>query len=258
MSKEYIIPKLTVVGTGPGDADLITVKGIHALSEADVVLYDEHVNTELLKYAPYASKKVFIGNRKGHQAYTQEQINVLVTDYAFTHGHVVRLKGGDAFEFENGIEEIEHARLFNIDTAFVPGLSGFISIAGLQQIPVFHRGISSGLWVLNAIHSEGKLQQDIHLAAKSSGTVIILSGLSRLLEIVGIYQSYEKGYVPVAVIQNGSLPSENIAYGSIDTIVDAVQHEGFTSSAIIIIGEVVRKNPQAAYQLALENLLFNQ
>lgn len=258
MSKQYIIPKLTVVGAGPGDEELITVKGIKALGEADVVLYDALVNPELLKYAPYNSRKVFVGKRKGHHEYTQEQINTLISDYAFTHGHVLRLKGGDPFVFGRGLEEIEYAQSLNIETGVVPGISSAIGVAGLKQIPVTHRGISESFWVMTGRNSEGKLPDDIHLAAKSSATVVILMGLSRLREIIGIYQSYEKGYLPVAVIQNGTLPSENIAFGTIDTIIETVQQEGISTPAVIIIGEVVRKNPQAAYQLALENQLFNQ
>src|SRR4051812_31587467 len=105
MSHSTIQPKITLVGAGPGDADLITIKGINALGEADVVLFDALVNPEILKYAPYNSKKVYVGKRDGQHTYSQEQINTLLVDYAFTHGNVVRLKGGDPFVFGRGAEE---------------------------------------------------------------------------------------------------------------------------------------------------------
>src|SRR5258708_1220451 len=100
--KTQLYPKLTVVGAGPGDVDLITIKAINSLSEADVVLYDALVNKELLKYAPLNALKIYVGKRKSKHAYTQEQINTLIVDLAFTHGHVVRLKGGDPFVFGRG------------------------------------------------------------------------------------------------------------------------------------------------------------
>lgn len=257
MSTQTIIPKITLVGAGPGDPELITVKAINALGEADVVLYDALVNTELLKYAPHRSKKIFVGKRDGKHSFTQEQINTLLVDYALTHGNVVRLKGGDPFVFGRGSEELEYAETFNIDTEIIPGISSSTGVPALQRIPVTHRGVSESFWVITGRNSEGKVPEDLKLAAQSGATVVILMGLRKLPEIVSIYQSYNRGNLPVAVIQDGSLPTENIAIGSVDTIVEAVEQEGIGAPAIIVIGEVVRKNPQAAYLLSLENHLLN-
>jgi len=257
MSYSTIQPKITLVGAGPGDADLITVKGINALGEADVVLYDALVNPEILKYAPYNSKKIYVGKRDGQHSFTQDQINTLLVDYAFTHGHVVRLKGGDPFVFGRGAEELEFAESFNIETDLVPGISSSIGVPALQRIPVTHRGTSESFWVITGKNSEGKVPDDVKLAAQSGATVVILMGLGKLKEIVSIYQSYNRNHTPVAVIQNGSLPTENMSIGSIDTIVEAVEQEGIAAPAIIVIGEVVKKNPQAAYVLSLENHLLN-
>jgi uroporphyrin-III C-methyltransferase len=257
MSTQTIYPKITLVGAGPGDPELITIKGINALSEADVVLYDALVNPELLKYVPLKSKKIYVGKREGQHSFTQEQINTLLVDYAFTHGHVVRLKGGDPFVFGRGAEELDYAETFNIETELVPGISSSIGVPALQRIPVTHRGTAESFWVITGRNSEGKVPEDVKLAAQSGATVVILMGLGKLKEIVSIYQSYNRNNTPVAVIQNGSLPTENIALGSIDTIVEAVEQEKIGAPAIIVIGEVVRKNPQAAYQLELENHLLN-
>lgn len=257
MSSQTIQPKLTLVGAGPGDPDLITVKGINALGTADVVLYDALVNPEIFKYVPHTAKKVFVGKRSGEHSYSQEQINTLLVDYAFTHGHVVRLKGGDPFVFGRGLEELEYAESFNIPTEIVPGISSSIGVPALQGIPVTHRGISESFWVLTGRNSEGKVPRDIHFAAQSGATVVILMGLRKLEEIAAIYQSYGRGNLPVAVIQDGSLPTENIAIGSIDTIAAAVQQENIQAPAVIVIGEVVRKSPVAAYLLSLENHLLN-
>ncbi|MBI3511816.1 MAG: uroporphyrinogen-III C-methyltransferase [Bacteroidetes bacterium] len=265
MSYENRQPKITLVGAGPGDAELITLKGINALGDADVVLYDALVNEELLKYAPMNSKKVFVGKRDGQHSYTQEQINTLLVDYAYTHGHVVRLKGGDPFVFGRGIEEIEFAESFNIPVGWIPGISSSIGVPASQGIPVTHRGISESFWVITGRNSEtrpdgtvgqGKVPEDVKLAAKSEATVVILMGLKKLPEIIKIYQSFGRGNLPVAVIQDGTLPSEKIAIGSIDTIVHAVEAENIGAPAVIVIGEVVRKNPQAAYLLSLEDHLL--
>lgn len=257
MSSQTIQPKLTLVGAGPGDPDLITVKGINALGTADVVLYDALVNPEIFKYVPHTAKKVFVGKRSGEHSYSQEQINTLLVDYAFTHGHVVRLKGGDPFVFGRGLEELEYAESFNIPTEIVPGISSSIGVPALQGIPVTHRGISESFWVLTGRNSEGKVPQDIHYAAQSGATVVILMGLRKLEEIAAIYQSYGRGNLPVAVIQDGSLPTENIAIGSIDTIAAAVQQENIQAPAVIVIGEMVRKSPVATHLLSLENHLLN-
>lgn len=256
MSKT-IYPKVTLVGAGPGDPDLITVKGINALGEADVVLYDALVNTQLLKYAPIASKKIYVGKREGQHAFPQEQINTLLVDYAFTHGHVVRLKGGDSFVFGRGTEELEFVDRFNIETAVVPGISSAIGVPALQRIPVTHRGTTESFWVLTGRNSEGKLPVDFRLAAQSGATVVVLMGLAKLPEIVKVFQQYGKGSTPVAVIQDGSLPSENSAVGSVDTIVDAVRGEKIKSPAVIVIGEVVRKSPHAVYSNLLRHPLCN-
>lgn len=256
MSKN-IFPKVTLVGAGPGDPDLITVKGINALSEADVVLYDALVNPEILKYAPIAAKKIYVGKREGQHAFPQEHINTLLVDYATTHGHVVRLKGGDPFVFGRGSEELEYAESFNIPTDVVPGISSSIGVPALHRIPVTHRGITESFWVLTGRNSEGKLPADFRLAAQSGATVVVLMGLAKLPEIVKVFQQYGRGSTPVAVIQDGSLPTENAAIGSIDTIFEAAKQEGIQSPAVIVIGEVVRKNPQAAYTLAFENHLLN-
>ena len=239
-TKNNIIPKLTLVGAGPGDIDLITVKGVEAISSADVILYDALVNTELLNYAPTSALKIYVGKRNNNHAYTQEQINSLIVDYSFTHGHVVRLKGGDSFVFGRGYEELAHARLFNIETAVVPGISSSIAVPELQGIPVTNRGTSESFWVITGTKSNGELSEDIKLAAKSTATVVILMGLGKLKEIADIFIKEGKPDTAIALIQNGSLPSEKIALGTIETILQIAEEEKIAAPAIIVIGDVVK------------------
>lgn len=238
--KKEVYPKLTVVGAGPGDPELITLKAINALSEADVILYDALVNKELLKYAPLDTLKIYVGKRKNKHEYTQEQINNLIVDFAFTHGRVVRLKGGDPFVFGRGSEEIVHAEAFNIETAIVPGISSSIGVPGATGIPVTHRGISESFWVITATKQNGELSADIYDAAKTNATVIILMGLGKLNQIVAAFTAQGKSGTPIAVIQNGTLATENVAIGNMDTIINEVEEQQIKSPAIIVIGDVVR------------------
>ncbi|HTF02605.1 MAG TPA: uroporphyrinogen-III C-methyltransferase [Bacteroidia bacterium] len=138
MSHTIIYPKVTLVGAGPGDPELITIKAVNALGEADVVLYDALVNTEILKYVPIESKKVYVGKREGQHAFSQEQINTLLVDYAFTHGRVVHLKSGDPSAPGRGIEELQYVERFNIETDIVPGIPGSVGVPALQRIAVPH------------------------------------------------------------------------------------------------------------------------
>jgi uroporphyrin-III C-methyltransferase len=247
MSKQGIIPKLTLVGAGPGDPDLITVKGIKALADADVVLYDALVNEELLTYVPGRAIKIFVGKRAGMHSAQQEEINRLIVKYAHSHGHVVRLKGGDPFVFGRGLEEIEHAAAHGVATFVIPGISSALSVPALQNMPLTHRGISESFWVVTGTTKTGKLSDDLHLAAKSSATVVILMGMKKLNEIVEVFTASGKENTPVAIVQNGSLPNENLGLGTVATISDIVKEKGLSSPAIIIIGEIVRYTREEEY-----------
>lgn len=122
-NNQHNFPTLSLVGAGPGDPELITLKGIETIRNADVIIFDASVNTEFLDYAAFDVPRLFVGKRRGKQAYTQEQINSLIVDSAFTYGHVVRITGGDPLVSGNGKEELNYAALFNIDTTVIPGIA---------------------------------------------------------------------------------------------------------------------------------------
>lgn len=235
----YKEPKLTVVGAGPGDVELITVKAIYALQAADVVLYDALVDAELLRFAPDA-EHIFVGKRKGCYSHQQEQINELIVSRAKSHGHVVRLKGGDPFVFGRGAEEMEYAVGHGLEVAIVPGISSCLSVPGSQNIPVTKRGASESLWVITGTTKEHKISDDIRLAAKSTATVVILMGMSKLSQIVDLFAKEGKSSTPVAIIQNGTREDEKVGVGTIASIEQEVDRRGLANPAIIIIGEVVR------------------
>ena len=231
--------RFTVVGAGPGDPELITLKAINALKDADVVLYDALVNKELLAYAAGA-EQIYVGKRKGCYAYQQEQINDLIVSRAQTHGHVVRLKGGDPFIFGRGAEEIDYAQRFGISTAIVPGISSSIAVPAYQGIPLTKRGVSESFWVITGTTKSHRLSNDIRVAAKSTATVVILMGMSKLNEIVSIFTAENKEDVPVGIIQNGTTREEKCGFGTIKTISSIVAKKELSSPAIIVIGEVVK------------------
>jgi len=243
IKKEVKEPRITLVGAGPGDADLITIKGIKALKTADVVLYDALVNEEILEFAPEHAVKVYVGKRSGDHSFSQDTINKLLIDYALNYGHVVRLKGGDPFVFGRGYEELDHAASFSIPATVIPGISSSIAVPGLQQIPVTHRGLSESFWVITGTTSNGKISADVYTAAQTNATIVVLMGLHKLTEITQIFKNKGKNRLPVAVIQSGSTENEKVAIGTIDTIVEQVEEKKISSPALIVIGEVVSLHP---------------
>lgn len=239
-------PKLTVVGAGPGDVELMTLKGIKAIESADVVLYDALINEDLLKYASANTELIFVGKRKGCYAFQQEQINELIVSKAKEKGHVVRLKGGDPFIFGRGAEEIDYARQFGLETYVVPGISSSIAVPAYQGIPLTKRGASESFWVITGTTKVHQLSDDVAIAAKSTATVVILMGMSKLGEIVQIFSAENKQNTAVAIIQEGTTENEKVGFGTIETIVKVVEEKQLTNPAIIVIGDVVKERVQLA------------
>lgn len=245
-SKEQVSqhPKLTVVGAGPGDPDLITLKAIKAISTANVILYDALVNSELLNYASPSSEKIFVGKRRGCYSYQQEQINDLIIAKANRHGHVVRLKGGDSFVFGRGSEEIEFAQQNDLQTEVVPGISSALAVPAGQGIPLTMRHVSESFWVITGTTKMHQLSSDIQIAAQSTATIVILMGMGKLNEIVNVFSLAGKKHTPVAIIQNGTTDHEKSGFGTIQTIEAVVAEKQLSSPAIIVIGEVVTNRVQ--------------
>lgn len=245
-------PKITLVGAGPGDAELITVKGLKALSGADVILYDALVNTELLKYTRKEAKRIFVGKRSNSHAYSQDEINKMIVEYAFTFGHVVRLKGGDPFVFGRGHEELTYAESFNIKVEVIPGISSSYAVPELQQIPLTKRGINESFWVITATTSSGELSGDIYKAAYTDAAVVILMGMQKLKEISEIFVQAGKSGTPAAIIQNGSMPEERMGICRAEDLEKLAIKKKLGSPAVIIIGDVVKLHPEAEEELKEE------
>lgn len=243
-------PLLSLVGAGPGDPDLITVKAVKVLGTADVVLYDALANEALLEHAPEHAIKIFVGKRFGCHALSQDEINTLIAENAFAHGHVVRLKGGDPFVFGRAQEEIDFARSLGIPVNLVPGISSALAVPSMQMIPLTSRAVAESFWVTTGTTRSGEISGDIALAARSSATVIILMAMSKLEQIMDIFSKAGKAKTPVAIIQNGTTSKEKMVTGTVNDIQFRAKHENIENPAVIIIGEVVNINRSVLYDEA--------
>ncbi len=239
--------KVTLVGAGPGDPELITLKGVLALNTADVVLYDALIDPVLLNHAPKSAIKIFVGKRVGKHSMPQEDTNQLCVSLAKKHGHVVRLKGGDPFVFGRGGEEVEYLENFNIPSAVVPGITSGIAVPANVGIPVTKRGIAESFWVVTGTTSARELSRDLQLAAQSSATIVILMGTRKLPEIVRIFQQEGKNDLPVAIIQSGTTNEEKITAGRVSDILIKAERDQVKAPAIIIVGEVVKESEKLAH-----------
>ena len=237
-------PRLSLVGAGPGDPDLLTIKGVKVLASADAVLYDALVNRSLLDLVPKNAKLVFVGKRKGYQRYTQDEINALIVKHAVKYGHVVRLKGGDPFIFGRGSEEIQYAAQHGISAEVIPGISSSMAVPASQGIALTQRNIARSFWVVTGTTSSGELTSDIALAAQSTATVVILMGMNKLDQIVRLFKKAGKEDQAVAIIQNGTTAFEKVGIGTISTIESIVARKELGAPAIIVVGEVVRQRQQ--------------
>lgn len=232
--------KLTLIGAGPGDEELITLKGVKALASAKVVLYDALVNKSLLDYAPEDAPKIFVGKRGGMKKCDQQEINELIVRCALQYKNVARLKGGDPCVFGRAYEEMAYAEKFDIETEIIPGVTSAVSVPASHKIPLTVRGISESFWVITGTTKDHKLSEDVRAAAQTSATIVILMGMRNLVDIVEIFQSAGKGDLPVAIIQNGTLPDERIVAGVMGNIIRKAQDNRIGSPAVIIAGEAVR------------------
>ena len=251
----YKTPKLILVGAGPGDPELISLKGINAIKNADVILYDALVSKELLKYAPRQTKIIYVGKRANNHTYKQDEINKLIVENALNSGTVIRLKGGDPYIFGRGFEEQEYAEALGVKVELIPGISSALSIPALQGIPTTKRGLSNGFWTITATLKNGKTNPDIELASLTNSTLVVLMGTKKLPEIVKSYTKNGKSNTSIAIIQNGSLPNEKLVVGKINNILDLAKTANIGAPAIIIIGDVVKEHKSLNYELLDNNVL---
>jgi uroporphyrin-III C-methyltransferase len=232
-----LIPELFVLGAGPGDPELITVKGYKILQRAKVILYDNLANKELLDLAPEDCEKIYVGKQPYGDYTPQEQIHELIKHFAFTKGSVVRLKGGDPFIFGRGFEEVLFARENGIKTHFIPGITS-MQASGFEDIPLTHRALSESVWMVTGTKKDGRLSADLKLAIQSNATVVIYMGMKKLDQIAQAYIQSGNGDTSAAIIQHASMPNQKSVRGMVKDLQALADSKQLTYPAIIIIGTV--------------------
>lgn len=251
-----VIPELFVVGAGPGDPELLTLKAHKVLQTAAVILYDNLANQELLALAPVACECIYVGKKPYGEYTPQETIHALILEKALSRGRVVRLKGGDPFIFGRGFEEILFARAHGIATQYVPGISSMQAL-GLEDIPLTHRVVSEGVWMLTGTKKDGALSADLRLAMQSNATVVIYMGLKKAAEIAETYRQMGKGDTPAAVVQHASLPHRKAAIGQVQHLPELVAAQDITYPALIVIGWVIAVGHDVSVGVSLSQSFGN-
>lgn len=235
---------LYLIGGGPGDPELITVKAQRVLKNADVILFDNLINRDLLEIAKESCKKVYVGKQPYGNYVPQEEIHQLIAAYCVQDRVVVRLKGGDPYIFGRGYEEVLYAAALGIKSFYVPGISS-MQTTGLQGIPLTHRGVSESIWVITGTKKDGCLSADLSCAINSKATVVIYMGMKKLREIAEVYRSAGLSEMPAAIIQHGSLPQERKVICTAGKLELAAKNAGLSYPAILVIGAVVQVGQQA-------------
>lgn len=248
--------KVSLVGAGPGDIELITIKGYKAIKSANVVLYDALVNDNLLKEIDDSVIKIYVGKRCGKHSFTQENINALIVKNALKYGHVVRLKGGDPFVFGRANEEIDYVESFGIPVTVIPGVTSAIAVPSNQGIPMTKRGVSSSFWVMTATKKEDSFSKDLKYAAQSATTMVILMGIRKLNAIIKEVIKYRGALTPLAVIQNGTLKNESFTIGTLGDSSRIISNVNIFEPGIIVIGDVVAEHP-SFFEEQVQRVLYS-
>jgi len=247
-----------LVGAGPGAPDLITIRGLRCLREADVVVYDRLVPSELLRECRPAARRIYVGKAAGNHALPQERINRLLIRLARRGLVVCRLKGGDPFVFGRGGEEALALAEARVPFEVVPGVTSAVAVPEAAGIPVTHRGVARSFTVLTG-HGQGGGEPDIdwEAAARLGGTLLFLMGVSNLASIAArLIAGGLAPSTPAAVIEKGTTPEQRTVVGPLDRIATLAREAGVKSPAICVVGDVVRLHAQIGAQIPAAEVAF--
>ncbi len=234
--------KVYLVGAGPGDPGLLTLRGKACLEAANVVLYDRLVSPDILRFADKSAEKIDVGKRPDNHRFPQEEINTLLVEQALAGKVVVRLKGGDPFVFGRGGEEAQVLSQYGIDFEVVPGVTSAVAAPAYAGIPVTHRDFAPGFHVLtgHACLTSKSLDGEWQALARSRGTLVVLMGLAQLATITQhLIELGKAGDTPAAVISQGTTIHQQVVVGTLANLADRVAEAQLVSPATIVIGEVV-------------------
>jgi len=241
MIQKKVPGKVYIIGAGPGDPGLITLKAVECLRLADVVVYDNLVSVELLKYAPAAARFIYAGKKGGDHTLTQDRINDLLAKEARAGNTVARLKGGDPFIFGRGGEEAEVLVAEGVPFEIIPGVTSAIAVPAYAGIPLTHRGLTSTVAFITGHEDPTKEQSDIDWQALTGiGTLVFLMGVKNLSQITDALIARGKpADTPAALIRRGTTPRQQIIAGTLSNMVDLAQANQFKPPAILVVGPVV-------------------
>jgi uroporphyrin-III C-methyltransferase len=235
-----------LIGAGPGRADLITVRGLLLLRQADVILYDRLIAPELLDELPPHAIRIYVGKKMGEHAVRQEDIQRMLVDFARQDKLVVRLKGGDPFVFGRGGEEALALARSGVPFEVVPGVSSAVAAPAYAGIPVTHRGIARSFAVITGHHASNlpPMQTDWRVFSNIP-TLVILMGITRIREIVEkLLEAGRPGNTPAAVIEWATTPRQRVVRATLTDLPELVMQEKVESPAVIVIGPVVDMEPE--------------
>ena len=235
--------KVFLVGAGPGDLKLITLKGLECIQAADSIIYDNLINKDLLHYARKGSEIIYVGKEAGRHALPQDDINVLLAQKGKQKYTVVRLKGGDPFIFGRGGEEAEYLKEQNIDFEVVPGVTSAISVPAYAGIPLTHRDHASTVAFITGHEDEKKKNSTIrwHEIANGPDTLVFLMGIKNLTTIKKrLLKEGKDPQTPACIITSGTLPEQRVITGPLEKIDTIARQENIKPPGIIIVGNVVR------------------
>ena len=241
MSEKTKQGKVYIIGAGPGDAGLFTVKGIDCLRLADVVIYDNLVNEELLKYAGADARFIYAGKKGGDHTLSQDKINALLLAEALAGRIVARLKGGDPFIFGRGGEEAEILALHDVPFEIIPGVTSAIAVPAYVGIPLTHRGLTSTIAFVTGHEDPAKDKSDIDWQALAGiGTLVFLMGVKNLAQITQTLIDHGKApSTPAALIRRGTTPQQEVLTAKLADIASRALEVGFAPPAILVVGRVV-------------------
>lgn len=222
-----------LVGAGPGDPDLLTLKAVEVLKKADVVIYDRLANEKILDHAKNA-KFIYVGKKAGEHYKSQEEINQILIDEAKNNDLVVRLKGGDPFVFGRGGEEMLALLEEGIYVEIVPGVTSAVGVPTTAGLPVTHRGVATSLTIVTGHEDPTKDEKQVKWDFKAD-TIIILMGIGRLEYNTRELMKYKDPKTPVCVIESGTLPEQRIITGTLEDI----HQKDIEPPALVIVGSVV-------------------
>ncbi len=232
--------RVAIVGAGPGDPDLLTLKALQRLQDADVIIYDRLVGPGVLDYARRDADTIYVGKAPGKHSHSQDEINALLAYHAGLGKQVVRLKGGDPFIFGRGGEERAYLVERGIEVKIVPGITAAAGCAAEAGIPLTHRGTAQSVTYLTGTSAGDVPDYDWPALARTGGTLVIYMGVGTAKIIATrLMDNGLAAATPVAVIENGTLPTQRTVTGTLGELGTLVRSQGVRSPALLLIGDVV-------------------